>query len=128
MLGASQAMGWAQMNWVHTEAFIKLKPTIGDWLLGLLILFVATVFNRSFVGLIFGSRLELSSNLWRKFDYLLVGVFLFLGALNIAVAHYMSTDFWVNFKLFFSGGIYLFLLFCIAVWLNSKKQSLSSNK
>jgi intracellular septation protein len=127
-LGVSQTTGLAQTNWVHTEIFIKLKPTIADWSFGLLILFVTTIFNRSLVGLIFGSRLELSGYLWRKFDVLLVGMFFILGALNWAVAFSMSTDVWVNYKLFIASGIYVFLLICVAGWLNGKKHSGYSDK
>lgn len=122
-LGISQALGLSQPDWVSVETFIKLKPTIAEWSFGLLILFVTTVFNRSLVSILFGNRLKLSANLWHKFDFLLVGVLCIMGTLNWVVAFSMSVDVWVNYKLFIAGSIYVFLMICIAGWLNGQKRS-----
>jgi intracellular septation protein len=127
-LGISQALSLSQPDWVSAEVFLKLKPTISEWSFGLLILFVTTIFNRSLVGAIFGGRLKLPAHLWRKFDFLLVGMLCILGALNWAVAFTMPTDVWVNYKLFIAGGIYVFLMICIAGWLNGQKHTERSDK
>lgn len=128
MLGISQALGLSQPDWVSAEVFLKFKPTISEWSFGLTVLFVATIFNRSLIGIIFGSRLKLSAQLWRKFDLLLIGILCILGALNWAVAFSMSTEVWVNFKLFIRGGIYVFLMICVAGWLNSQRHNRNSVK
>lgn len=105
------------------ESALKLKPTIANWAFAALLTFTATVFGRSLIGSILGSRLQITADLWRIFDIAVVAIFIGLGALNWAIAETMSTDSWVNYKLFGSSGIYLFLMVSLAGWISRQKSS-----
>ena len=85
--------------WLHSETFIKWKPTGLYWAMGLSFLVSQFIFGRNLLKLMLGEQLQLPEPVWAR--------------LSLAwVAFNFSTDAWVNFKLF--GGIALMLLFTLA--------------
>ena len=61
-----------------------------------------------------GEQLELPEHIWTRLNWSWVGFFVFMGVANLAVAFAfnLSTDVWVNFKLF--GGMGLMFVFAMA--------------
>ncbi|RCS59640.1 septation protein A [Parvibium lacunae] len=96
--------------WLHSETFIKWKPTV---LYGLFafILLSGRLFGRNYVQQLMGAQLSLPQAVWDRLCTLWIGFFTVMAALNLWVASVFSTDTWVNFKLF--GGIGLLLAFAI---------------
>ncbi len=98
--------------WLHSETFIKWKPTGLYWAMGLSVLISQFVLGRNLLKLMLGEQLQLPEAVWTRLSLAWVAFFAAMGVLNLWVAFNFSTDAWVNFKLF--GGIGLMLLFTVA--------------
>lgn len=98
--------------WLHSETFIKWKPTLLYWAMGLALVIGQAVFGRNLVRLLMGQQLELPDAVWRRLNLAWIGFFLAMGAANLWIAYRFSTDTWVDFKLF--GSLGLLLAFTIA--------------
>jgi len=85
--------------WLHNETFIKMKPTIVNTLFGLVLL-GGLAFGKSLLGYVFDSVFRLTDEGWRKLTFRWGLFFLLLAVLNEMVWRTMSTDAWVNFKVF----------------------------
>ncbi|MEK9946981.1 MAG: septation protein A [Alphaproteobacteria bacterium] len=84
---------------LNDETFIKLKPTIANVLIAAA-LFVGLAIGRPFLKVVLGTVFELDEEGWRKLTWRWAWFFLFLALLNEIVWRTMSTDMWVNFKVF----------------------------
>lgn len=96
---------------LHDETFIKLKVTIlyslfGAGLLG------ALYFGKLLLPIAFDMAIHIDDAGWRKLTVRWGLFFFFLAALNEVLRRYLSTDAWVNFKVF--GILPLTLIFAIA--------------
>ena len=90
--------------WLHDETFIKMKPTIINALFGGVLL-VGLAFGKPLLGYVFDSAFRLTDEGWSKLT-LRWGLFLVvLAVLNEIVWRTVSTDAWVNFKVFGLVGI-----------------------
>ncbi|MBL8352492.1 MAG: septation protein A [Burkholderiaceae bacterium] len=98
--------------WLHSETFIKWKPTGLYWAMGASLLVSQFVFGRNLLKLMLGAQLPLPEAVWARLSLAWIAFFAAMGLLNLWVAYSFSTDTWVNFKLF--GGIGLMLLFTLA--------------
>jgi intracellular septation protein len=98
--------------WFHSETFIKWKPSVLYWVMGLSFLVSQLLFRKNLLKVLLGEQLQLPEPVWQRLNAAWVGFFGLMGLLNIWVAYNFSTDAWVNFKLF--GGIGLMVLFTIA--------------
>jgi intracellular septation protein len=98
--------------WLHSETFIKWKPTGLYWAMGLSFLVSQFAFRRNLLKLMLGEQLQLPELVWTRLSLAWVAFFAAMGVLNLWVAFNFSTGTWVNFKLF--GGIGLMLLFTLA--------------
>lgn len=94
--------------WLQDDLFIKIKPTLVN-LLFAAVLFAAHLTRRNVLKHILGTVLTLDDAGWRTLAIRWAWFFLLLAALNEAVWRTMSTDAWVNFKVF--GIMPLTLLF-----------------
>ncbi len=95
---------------LQDETFIKMKVTIlytlfGGALLG------ALWFDRLLLPIVFDSAFHLDDAGWRKLTWRWSFFFFFLAALNEVVRRVVTTDVWVNFKVF--GILPLTLLFAM---------------
>lgn len=95
----------------HNEWFIKWKPTV-------LYLFFAGAlylgdkfFNKNLIKSLSGQALVLPEKVWEALKNSWIIFFVIISFLNIAVAYTVSTEVWVNFKLF--GLLGLTLIFAI---------------
>jgi intracellular septation protein len=98
--------------WFHNETFIKWKPTVLYWAMGLSFWISQAFFAKNLLQAMIGEQLQLPARAWRNLNYSWIGFFALMGVLNLVVAFNFSTDTWVNFKLFGSMG--LMVLFTLA--------------
>ena len=110
-LGLVTVLGGATI-WFHSETFIKWKPSVLYWLMGLAFWVSQVFFRRNLLQVLMGGQLELPDPVWRRLSVAWFAFFAVMGVLNLWVAYSYPTATWVNFKLF--GGIGLMLLFTLA--------------
>ena len=97
--------------WLQDETFIKMKPTIIQFLFGS-VLIVGLYLDRLFLKSLLGVAWNILDEGWRILTLRLSAFFFFSAILNEIVWRTQSTDFWVNFKVFGLMGITLiFFLF-----------------
>jgi intracellular septation protein len=84
---------------LQDEVFIKMKPTIVNVLFGVVLL-GGLALGRPLLGYVFDAVFRLDDEGWRKLTFRW-GIFFFvLAVLNEIVWRSVSTDMWVNFKVF----------------------------
>jgi intracellular septation protein len=110
-LGLVTVLGGATI-WFHSETFIKWKPSVLYWVMGLAFWISQVFFGRNLLQVLMGEQLVLPTQVWRRLSVAWIAFFTFMGILNLYVAYSFDTATWVNFKLF--GGIGLMLLFTLA--------------
>jgi intracellular septation protein len=110
-LGLVTVLGGATI-WFHSETFIKWKPSVLYWVMGLAFWVSQVFFRRNLLQVLMGQQLELPPEIWRRLSLAWIVFFALMGVLNLYVAYSFDTSTWVNFKLF--GGIGLMLLFTLA--------------
>ena len=98
--------------WFHSETFIKWKPSVLYWAMGLSFWVSHTFFHKNLLQALLGHQLELPAFVWHRLNFAWIAFFGFMGLLNLYVAYSFSTSAWVNFKLF--GALGLMLLFTLA--------------
>lgn len=85
--------------WLQDDLFIKLKPTIVNTLFGLILLGgLAT--GRNFLKMALDSAFQVTEDGWRILAVRWGLFFLLLAIINEVVWRSVSTDVWVNFKVF----------------------------
>ena len=84
---------------LHDATFIKVKPTIIYALFGGVLL-GGLFFDKPLLGVVFDSLFELTDEGWRKLTWRWAIFFFALAALNEIVWRNVSTDVWVDFKVF----------------------------
>ena len=97
--------------WLNDQDFIKLKLTIIYVLLasGLL---VSLAVGKPLAKNMLEAAVELPEWCWRTLTWRIAGAFLFIAVLNEIARHNLSTDAWVNFKVW--GVTALLFLFFMA--------------
>jgi intracellular septation protein len=110
-LGLVTVLGGATV-WFHSETFIKWKPSVLYWVMGLAFWISQALFRKNLLQALMGNQLTLPASVWQRLNFAWIAFFAFMGLLNLYVAYSFSTDTWVNFKLF--GGIGLMLVFTVA--------------
>lgn len=95
----------------RNEAFIKWKPTVIYWLLGLGFLFSQWIGHKPAIQRLAEQTVQLGPDIWLRLNRSWVCFFISMGFLNLYVMQNFDTDTWVNFKLFGSLGLtFLFVL------------------
>ncbi|MCA0176258.1 MAG: septation protein A [Proteobacteria bacterium] len=98
--------------WFHSETFIKWKPT-GVYAALAVVLWASHRFaRRNLIQAALGSQIVLPEAVWSTLNRAWVSFFALLALLNIAVAYSVSTETWVNVKVF--GFTALILVFTLA--------------
>ena len=110
-LGLVVVLGGATI-YFHNETFIKWKPSVLYWAMGLSFWLSPLLFGKNLLRALMGAQMQLPARVWHRLNFAWVAFFAAMGLLNLWVAYSFSTDVWVDFKLF--GGIGLMLLFTLA--------------
>ncbi len=110
-LGLVVVLGGATI-YFHNETFIKWKPSVLYWAMGLSLWLSPLLFGKNLLRVLLGEQMQLPGRVWHRLNFAWVAFFALMGLLNLWVAYHFSTAGWVNFKLF--GGIGLMLLFTLA--------------
>lgn len=88
----------------HDPIFIKWKPTIIFWILGMVFLgsqfMGAKTLTQRMLAHAFEEKSIVPQAIWKRLNLAWAVFFLLLGTANVFVAYYFSTNAWVNFKLY----------------------------
>jgi intracellular septation protein len=103
--------------WFHDETFIKWKPSILYWLFGTALLLGHVVWKRNLLKSLLGTQLDVPGPVWGRLLWAWVAFFGVMGVVNLVVAYSVSTDTWVNFKLFGLFGLTLVFTLGIGIYL-----------
>jgi intracellular septation protein len=98
--------------WFHNETFIKWKPSVLYWAMGLSFWLGQVIFRRNLLRMMLGDQIQVPDHVWHRLNFAWIAFFGLMGLLNLWVAYSFPTETWVNFKLF--GGIGLMFVFTLA--------------
>jgi intracellular septation protein len=93
--------------WLHSETFIKWKPTLLYWVMAAALLIASLVWRKNLIRTLLGEQLTLPEPVWQRLNIAWAAFFALMGALNLWVAFHFATPTWVNFKLFGLMGLLL---------------------
>ena len=97
--------------WFHNATFIKWKPSVLYWAMGLSFWISQTFFNKNLLQTMVGEQLELPPAIWQRLNFAWIGFFALMGLLNLYVAYTFSTSTWASFKAFGATGLmFVFML------------------
>ena len=97
--------------WLHDDTFIKVKVTLINVFFGATLL-GGLYFGKLFIKYVVGEAINLPQEAWRALTLRWGVFFLCVAALNELIWRNVSTDMWVNFKVF--GLLGLTLVFAVA--------------
>ncbi|MGY5452956.1 septation protein A [Agarivorans sp. MS3-6] len=97
---------------LRDDDFIKWKPTVINWLFGVVLLLSQFPFGSPLIKKMLGKEMQLPDAVWGKVNVAWALFFIGCGTLNLYIAFNYSEDVWVNFKVF--GLLGLTLLFTVA--------------
>jgi intracellular septation protein len=123
-LGVIVIFGGATL-WLHSDVFIKWKPTVLYWLFGGALLIGRWVFKRNLVRRLLDKQIALPDPLWDKLNATWALFFLAAGAINLYVAfsgHFSESE-WVTFKAFGLMGLMILFVIIQSVWLGRHMQA-----
>jgi intracellular septation protein len=84
---------------LHDERFIKWKPTLLYSGLAIALAVAHGLLKKNFLFMLLGQQLQLPTAVWHRLNVAWMLYCAFMAAINAYVAHYFSTEDWVNFKL-----------------------------
>jgi intracellular septation protein len=93
--------------WLHSETFIKWKPTLLYWVMAASLLVAWLGWRKNLIRTLLGEQLTLPEPIWLRLNWAWAAFFAVMGALNLWVAYRFATPTWVNFKLFGIMGMLL---------------------
>lgn len=73
---------------------------------------VGLLLDKPLIKFVMGGSLRLPHDAWRNLTWRWIGLFVFLGAVNVAVYAYLGLEIWVNFKVW--GVIAIIFLFTMS--------------
>jgi intracellular septation protein len=97
--------------WFHNATFIKWKPSVLYWTMGLSFWVSQTIFRKNLLQTLIGEQLDLPAGVWQRLNVAWIAFFAFMGLLNLYVAYSFSTSTWFTFKAF--GATALMLVFML---------------
>ena len=97
--------------WLHDDTFIKVKVTLINGLLGATLL-GGLYFGKLFIKYVMGEAVNLPESAWRVLTLRWGFFFLGVAVLNELIWRNVSTNMWVNFKVF--GILGVTLVFALA--------------
>ena len=83
---------------LHDEMFIKLKPTVINWLFALVFIGSMWIGKQPLIRRMMGDHLSLPDTIWLRLNLLWSVFFVVMGIINLIVVYSFDTETWVNFK------------------------------
>ncbi|MFK7829254.1 MAG: inner membrane-spanning protein YciB [Congregibacter sp.] len=111
---------------LRDQTFIQWKPTIFNWALAILFTGFQLLSDRNLLERTLGAQLELPKFVWGRLNWVWVGNFTIVGALNIFVAYRFSEATWVSYKLYSAIGFTLALTILTALMVSPHLQTQES--
>ncbi len=104
--------------WFHNATFIKWKPSVLYWAMGLSFWISQAVFKKNLLQTLIGNQLELPAPVWQRLNFAWIAFFGLMGLLNLYVAYTYSTSTWASFKAFGATGLMLVFMVAQGFYLN----------
>jgi intracellular septation protein len=104
--------------WFHNATFIKWKPSVLYWAMGLSFWVSQVVFRKNLLQTLIGAQLELPAKVWQRLNFAWIAFFGLMGLLNLYVAYSFSTSTWASFKAFGATGLMLVFMLAQGVYLS----------
>jgi intracellular septation protein len=98
--------------WFQNAAFIKWKPSVAFWSMGLALWVSQAFFKKNLLQSMVGKELRLPALAWQRLNFAWVAFFALMGLLNVYVAYTFTTSTWATFKVF--GVFGLMIVFTVA--------------
>jgi intracellular septation protein len=108
---------------LRDPVFIKWKPTVVNWLFGLVFLGSRYIGRRTLVERMMSHAISVPAPVWLKLNWAWTLFFIAIGLVNLYVAYNYSEAAWVNFKLFGMVGLTLVFVFIQAFYLSRYMQA-----
>ena len=110
--------------WLHSDVFIKWKPTVLYWLFGGALVLARLFFRRNLIRGLMEKQIQLPDPAWEKLNLVWAGFFLVAGALNLYVAFsgQFTESQWVSFKAFGLMGLMIVFVIGQSLWLGKHIQ------
>lgn len=110
--------------WFKDDFFIKIRPTIIQGLMGIILL--VSVFTRhNLLQTMFDGALHMPENIWRKLTITAGSFYVFMGALNYVIWKGFSEKVWVFYTTW--GDVILSFVFWIGVMLRISRHLTDEN-
>lgn len=105
--------------WLHSDVFIKWKPTVLYWLFAAVLLGARLFTGRNVIKHLMGKQISLATPIWDRLNIAWATFFVMAGAANLFVAFsgYFSESQWVNFKVFGLMGLLFAFVIGQSLWL-----------
>ena len=104
--------------WFHNATFIKWKPSVLYWCMGLSFWISQTIFRKNLLQTLIGEQLDLPSAVWQRLNFAWIAFFGLMGLLNLYVAYSYSTSVWASFKAFGATGLMLVFMLGQGIYLS----------
>jgi intracellular septation protein len=104
--------------WFHNPNFIKWKPSVVYWFMGLAFWVSQTLFHKNLLQTLLGAELQLPVQVWQRLNFAWIAFFALMGLLNLYVAYGYSMSTWYTFKAFGTTGLMLAFMLAQGVYLS----------
>ena len=104
--------------WFHNATFIKWKPSVLYWAMGLSFWVSQTFFHKNLLQTMMGQQIELPAKVWQRLNIAWIAFFALMGLLNLYVAYTFSTSTWASFKAFGATGLMLVFMLAQGLYLS----------
>jgi intracellular septation protein len=104
--------------WLHNETFIKWKPSVVYWLMGVALWSSQTLFGHNLLRQTLGAEIDLPELVWRRMNFLFVAFFGLMGLVNVWVVYSFSTDAWAKFHTFGTTGLMVVFVLGVGVYMS----------
>lgn len=85
---------------LHDVMFLKWKVSIVNWLFGAACLFSQWFSKKSLIQRLMEQNIQLPQPVWKRLNSMWAWFFILMGTINIFIAYELSTNAWVDFKVF----------------------------
>lgn len=103
---------------LQDKTFIQWKPTVVNWLFGIVFLGSQFIGSKTIVERIMAGNIDLPAHAWRTLNLAWVVFFLLMGVINLWVAYNFSEEIWVDFKLFGMLGLTIIFIVIQGVYMS----------